>query len=285
MPAIGDPGRAAREVTSGVPPERAEIPDHALSEHCVPGLQIRAASLRGLMHRHHGTPRQDAYSVTYDQATATTVVVVCDGVGSLPRSGEAAAFVTTRLPDLYRLHRDWTTAVQAVNDELLAHVERTLAGLKPEQRAANEMATTVVAAAIAPDGRGMRASVVRSDDSTAWLLGTGGSWLPVSALEEAGDAAVHTGAVRALPQTAVGLHHAEVALDGVALFVMTDGVGTPLADSAEVRDTLAAWWAGPPPVFEFGRQVGFDRRSHLDDRTVVGVWHTIAEPDGGDAER
>jgi len=53
---------------------------------------------------------------------------------------------------------------------------------------------------------------------------------------------------------------------------MTDGVGVPLELAAEVRDTLAQWWASPPDVFTFARQVGFARKTHMDDRTVVGIW-------------
>jgi hypothetical protein len=46
----------------------------------------------------------------------------------------------------------------------------------------------------------------------------------------------------------------------------------------QVKETLADWWAAPPNLFEFAQQVGFARRGHLDDRTVVGVWFEPAEP-------
>jgi hypothetical protein len=45
-----------------------------------------------------------------------------------------------------------------------------------------------------------------------------------------------------------------------------------LQGSGQVRDTLGGWWAAPPDVFTFARQVAFARRGHMDDRTVVGVW-------------
>jgi hypothetical protein len=53
---------------------------------------------------------------------------------------------------------------------------------------------------------------------------------------------------------------------------MTDGVGKPLENAQQVRDTLAGWWAAPPEIYTFAGQVGFARRAHIDDRTVVGVW-------------
>jgi len=78
--------------------------------------------------------------------------------------------------------------------------------------------------------------------------------------------------VRALPAACPRLHHTEIAFTDGALFVMTDGVGLPLATTPEVGATLAGWWATPPPIFRFAGQVGFARKTHLDDRTVVGVW-------------
>lgn len=281
VPAIGDSGRAALELPAGLPPVTPTVPDHVLAEYATPDLEIRAASVRGLMHRYREEPRQDCFSVTHDQPTNTTVFVVCDGVGSRPRSHEAAAFVVDRLPLHYWAHRDWAIAVKAVNDELQELVNRTIAAIGPdEDPAAHGMATTLVAVAILrrPDGR--RAQIVRSDDSTVWHLSPGGTWTP--AIPDPGDpdAAVHTGSVRALPATTPRLYHVELAFDDGALFAMTDGVGFPLEHAPEVGATLATWWANPPTIFEFGQQVGFAAKTHLDDRTVVGAW-VVPSPPGG----
>ena len=272
VPAIGDPGRAARELGAGRPPRMPSVPDHVLSEFSTDDLEIRAASVRGLLHRCREQPRQDAFSVAYDPGTETTVVVVSDGVGSLPRSDEAAALVVQRLPGHYWTHRNWTDAVEAVNLELQELVRQIERGLDSDERTANGLATTVVAVAIVPSPDGRRAQVVRSDDSTVWCLSPDRLWSAVSAADE--DTSIHTGSVRALPAAAPRLHHADIAFDHGALFVMTDGVGVPLSGSVEVQAGLAAWWADPPTIFEFGSQVGFARKSHLDDRTVVGVWST-----------
>lgn len=271
VPALGFPGRAACELPAGEPLDAPMVPDHALSEYSTSELEIRAASIRGLMHRYRGQPRQDAFSVAYDRASETTVVVVCDGVGSMRRSHEAAAFVVDRLPSHYWAHRDWTAAVKAVNAELQEVVDRLRADLDPAEWDTNRMATTVVAAAIAPGPVGRCAQIVRSDDSTVWTLASDGMWTAVSAETDV-DAAVHTGSVRALPAASPRLHHLEIAFDDGALFLMTDGVGDPLEGAAEVREILATWWSSPPPIFDFGSQVGFARKSHMDDRTVVGVW-------------
>jgi Protein phosphatase 2C len=279
VPGIGDPGRAARELPAGFPPAAPAVPDHVLAEYATDDLEIRAASVRGLLHRYREQPRQDAFSVVHDPASDTTVVVVCDGVGSLPRSHEAAAFVVDRLPMHYWAHRDWDTAVKAVNAELHDLATRAVAAVDPADRDAHRMATTLVAVAIdrTPDGR--RARIVRSDDSTVWRLTPDGTWMPAAA-DGPEAAGVHTGSVRALPAPSPRLHHTEVPFADGALFVMTDGVGTPLENAAEVRATLAGWWSSPPPIFRFGSQVGFARKTHMDDRTVVGVWPILPKGSG-----
>lgn len=278
MPAIGFPGRAACELPAGEPPFAPAIPDHVLSEYSTRDLEIRAASIRGLMHRYRGQPRQDAFSVVYDRASDTTVVVVCDGVGSLPRSQDAAAFVVDRLPLLFWAHRDWAVAVKAVNAELQEFVDRLRTNLDPTEWGEHGMATTMVATAISPGPAGRHVEIVRSDDSTVWALSPDSTWTAVSADADV-DSAVHTGSVRALPTATPRLHHAATAFAGGALFVMTDGVDGPLSGAAEVRETLATWWSSPPTIFDFGSQVGFARKTHLDDRTVVGVWATPADSD------
>jgi hypothetical protein len=61
-------------------------------------------------------------------------------------------------------------------------------------------------------------------------------------------------------------------IPGGALFVMTDGVANPLMWSPGVQGTLARWWVRPPDPFTFAAQVGFAKKTHTDDRTVVGIW-------------
>ena len=198
---IGEPGRAASELPAGEPPATLDVPDHVVpSEHSIGGLEIRAASVRGLMHRYRKQPRQDSFSVSYDQVTKTTVVVVCDGVGSLSMSHIAASFVTSRLPLLYSENQDWQRAIVAVNDELQTLRDDAVAARPETGEAVNfEMATTVVAAAITADGSGYLAQLARTDDSTVWSLSNEGTWTDVLPSAST-NGLVHTGAVRALPE-------------------------------------------------------------------------------------
>jgi hypothetical protein len=69
------------------------------------------------------------------------------------------------------------------------------------------------------------------------------------------------------------------------MLYMTDGVGQPLADIPEVQEALARRWATRPTVFEFASQVSFARKTHMDDRTVVGIWPTVSAPVAADDDR
>jgi serine/threonine protein phosphatase PrpC len=269
---IGEPGRTATTIGPCAPTYYPDSTDHELSECAVPGAEIRAASIRGLMHRFKREPRQDRFSVVYDDATATLVIVVCDGVGEFALSQEAAAFVALDAPRAYLMHRDWHAAVAEVNRRLVdvaegaAHRTRLLA---PSDHG---MATTLAAVAIRFEETRRTASIAWVGDTSVWLLAKGG-WESLNDDGPAADRdAPDSGRVRALPNADARPTVIERELTDGAVFVTTDGVGNPLRDAKQVREALADWWAAPPDVFTFGRQVGFARKSHLDDRTAVGVW-------------
>jgi serine/threonine protein phosphatase PrpC len=276
---IGDPGRAASQLGSGLPARFPDSADHELSECRVPGAAIRGASVRGILHRYRDQPRQDRFSVVFDPPTMTLIVTVCDGVGQFALSQEAAAFVAADAPRAYLLHRDWDVAVTEVNKRLKEFVAASsgrphLDDVPRDVR----MATTLAAAAVRLDGDDPYASLAWTDDSSAWLLARG-QWSNLTPDPDAGDdSELHSGKVKALPHAEPRLRTVEYALGDGALFLMTDGVGVPLEGSAQVRDTLAAWWNAPPDVFTFAQQVGFARKGHMDDRTVVGVWFEAARP-------
>ncbi|MEV6851589.1 protein phosphatase 2C domain-containing protein [Actinoplanes sp. NPDC051411] len=274
-PAVGVGGRAAAELPAGRPPGTPDSADHELSACAFPGVQVRAASVRGLLHRYRDQPRQDRYSLLHDVDSDTLVVTVCDGVGSLPRSQEAAAYVTRHMPHEYLASGSWATAVKQVNDGLARYAARRLdravaAGEDPEQHG---MATTFVGMAI-PLGGDRAASIAWTDDSSVWHLDEG-RWTNLTAGSGDTGEETHRVSVRALPHREPRCRTAEVPTGRGAFFVVTDGVGVPLGDAAEVRDTLAGWWTTPPDVFTFGSQVAFARKSHLDDRTAVGIWYSV----------
>ena len=265
---IGDPGRASAEVGAGPPAGPVGRPDIIADAADVDGLAVRAASTRGVLHRRYGVPRQDSYSVSWQPDSSSLLVTVCDGVGSLAMSHEAADWVALRLSD--GVHRDqsgmpdWSTAFAAVSGEL-----QELGGGR------DEMATTVVTACVTAITGGFRAEIAWVGDSAAYLLGlqgwevVGGS---VKTVDADGGPLVST--TQALPSSSIEVHTSVVEFGrDAALFLMTDGVADPLGGgTGEVGLTLASWWATPPDPFTFAAQAAFARRSFDDDRTVVGVW-------------
>lgn len=272
--AIGDPGRAARELGPGLPSRYPDCSDHELSACAVPGAEVRAASVRGLLHRYRDQPRQDRFSIAYDQLTGTLVVTVCDGVGQFDLSQEAAGYVALHTPQEFFAQRSWPAAVESINTGLteFAAAAATRSRLDPAP-ADSRMATTLAAVAIdlRPDQR--TASVAWTDDSAVWSLADG-LWTKLTIDDTLHDdgSGLHSGRVHALPNPEPRLRVTDIPISRGALFVMTDGVDVPMSGAQQVRDTLADWWQAPPDVFTFGQQVGFARKTHIDDRTVVGIW-------------
>jgi hypothetical protein len=224
--------------------------------------------VRGLQHRAAFEPRQDAFALRL-AGTDELIAVVCDGVGSLPRSHEAAEFVARRLAHLACAGTAWTPAFTTVNDELNL-VARACEATDGTPLA---MATTALALRVKCDGPGWHGQAAWVGDSSLWHLDAGGSWSRCTAPEPDDQVeGVHCTSSTALPAAPLRVGELELHCDDGALFLMSDGVGNPLAWVDEVRATFAKWWAAPPELFDFGRQVGFARQSHVDDRTAVGLW-------------
>lgn len=220
------------------------------------------------MHRHTGTERQDEYSVTWHADTGHLLVVVCDGVGSLRDSRAAAAAICEYLPEHFCASGDLVEAVHRSNATLAVH----------QARGRTEGASTVVAAAIRSVDGAMDVDAVSVGDSAGWSLDPlNRVWTPFETLRESGI--VHDTSVRPLPDANLREMARRRFVTRHPVFLMTDGVSGPLAASAQVAETLATWWADPPRIFEFGAQVAFARKSHQDDRTVVGVW-PVVRPEG-----
>lgn len=269
FPAIGNPGRAALEVPDGPPPAMVGPSDIELSAASLPGILIRAASVRGVQHRAQHTVRQDAFALG-QFADTVAVAVVCDGVGSLDRSDYAAALVSRRLACHGIVGTPWQDAFAEVNTELakvVAEFEATGSGA---------MATTAVAVSASWSNGWWLGEAAWVGDSPLWHLGDDGVWRPVTLGVAADGQGYHSGSVRPMPTADGSCSWCSFRCRGGALFAMTDGVANPLAWAAEVQGALASWWARPPDPLTFAAQVGFARKAHIDDRTVVGIW-----PDGG----
>jgi hypothetical protein len=279
---IGDPGRAATEVPEGGLPSRIGPADVEFSAAALPGMRIRAASSRGVLHRAKGTSRQDAFRLgqVAEAAGGTLLIaVVCDGVGQFGRSAEAAVATSWRLAELGIEGQPWPAAFAIANEELAKMAaEARLEGPDDDD---NGMATTAVAVAVRRDGDGWAGEVAWVGDSTLWHLSLESRWTLISDSPGADDEAdYYSSAVRPLPSPDGGCTCREFRAGPGALFVMTDGVANPLLWSSDVQETLAQWWIRSPDPFTFAAQVGFARKGHMDDRTVIGIWPDPGETDG-----
>jgi len=276
--AIGDPGRAALELPDGPPTARIGVADVELSAASLPGMLIRGASVRGLQHRARGKVRQDSFALGHRADEA--VAVVCDGVGSLGRSDEAAALVSRRLAEYGASGLPWPDAVAHANEELSKLARETGAAVPPGNSHDDAMATTVVAVSVRREAGEWVGEVAWVGDSALWHLSGSGTWTPLTTSHlDGAEADYHSSGVKPLPSADGACTWCGFRIRGGALFVMTDGVANPLRWSRDVQNVLAAWWLRPPDPFAFASQVGFARKSHLDDRTVVGIW-----ADGGDQD-
>jgi serine/threonine protein phosphatase PrpC len=272
---IGDPGRAGLELPAGPPGPRTGLADFELSAASLPGMLIRAATLRGLQHRSLGEPRQDAFALGRHQATDAAVAVVCDGVGSLGRSDEAASLVSRQLVDRCAAGTAWKDAFAQVNEELRAYA----ATPRPDntgEASHDGMATTAVALAVRWTADEWVGEVAWVGDSALWHLSTKGTWTSLTASDGGADDDFHSTSVRPMPTRDGACTSRQIRVGGGALFLMTDGIANPLDWCEDVRETLAKWWREPPDPFTFASQAAFSRRTHIDDRTVVAIW-----PDAG----
>jgi hypothetical protein len=281
--AIGDPGRAAVETRDGAPPVITGPSDVTLSTASVGGMIIRAASSRGVLHRARRSVRQDAYALGHralDGEPEQAVVAVCDGVGSLEYSHYAAALVSARLAQQSAAGADWSHAFEYANAELGKTVDEW------EPLGHGAMATTAVGLTARWEGGYWLGQAAWQGDSTLWHLSDERRWTHVSGSSLGEQGGYHSSKVRPLPVDDASWTWCSYRIRGGALFAMTDGVSNPLLWSPEVQDTLAHWWARPPDPYTFAAQVGFAKKTHVDDRTVVGIWpDTAGDGDAGKENR
>ncbi|MGP4996030.1 protein phosphatase 2C domain-containing protein [Glutamicibacter ardleyensis] len=249
-------------------------------------IQLRAASTRGLLHRNHSAPRQDAFKV--NQATLEdntfVVIAVADGVGSRELSHLAASWaVDFAVASICKAPLDYMSNESAIWSELFERIsnyimeEAQSRALGSDAQSVRKfMATTLVCAVVTEKMiGGIRPAVVATvGDSGAWTL-NGTSWLSITATKstESDMTSTKTAALPVQTRPVPTVVSFDLTQEDT-FFVMTDGVGDPLGSGTNTVGTnLAQWWSEAPNPLDFAAQCGFGRKSFMDDRTVVGVWN------------
>ncbi|MFV0460178.1 MAG: protein phosphatase 2C domain-containing protein [Actinomycetales bacterium] len=257
---VGDAGRAYAEVQPRAPLEESIRPDVALAQFEYGRVTARAVTLRGLIHQAAGGPRQDAYCVR-GLADGSVLAAVADGVGSLPRSHEAADTAVLQVVKARTAGAAWQEAFEQANT-----VVRDMINDK------QDLATTLVATHIRTCETGVYVSVGWVGDSEMWHLSPDTAWTCLTAPNSARpDSDIYSTTTSSIPATSLTVQEIETCVDAGALFLVTDGVGGPLRIHG-VQQALGDAWRQAPDIFTFGAQANFGRKSHMDDRTVVGFW-------------
>jgi len=256
---------------------------------------VRAASVRGLLHRHNGAPRQDDFAVAYSRSPERLIIAVADGVSSAPQS-HLGATVAVRFA-LQQMATRVEGGVASVDWlELMRHcawqlVEQAHAlfpdagvGTPSPARAESLMATTLVCALLdfPEDAPGATVQIAGVGDSGAWILDRG-TFDRVFGGKSDGDSSITSSAVSGLPQVPTEMTPTVVTLPpGSTLLLGTDGFGDPLGNGGGiVGQAFAGGLASPPAMLEFAHLLDFSRETFDDDRTLVGVWVSEPGPDGG----
>lgn len=256
---LGPPGRAA-----GTPwrlDPVVDVPDTVIEAGRVGPLEVRAASIRGVVHRGRGAVRQDAVGVA-DVGGRYALVAVADGLEGASHAHRGAAmavrhalgYLTWALPGADLDEIDLVDALRAADRAVRD------AGPAPSARATT---LTVAVVELGWADRGHRYRAVRVGDSPAFLL-SGSVFAPVFGRRDTQADTLPT------PKgSADGVRG--VLRGGEALVVATAGIGAPLRTAAVGR-YLADAWATPPGPVAYLHQLQFDLREVDDDRTAAVIW-------------
>ncbi|WP_328669467.1 PP2C family serine/threonine-protein phosphatase [Streptomyces sp. NBC_00328] len=268
-------------------PTAALTPDMVVDGAGYGPLTVRAASVRGDSHRYQGEPRQDSLAVVRLGAPGPDgllLLAVADGVGSAARSHvgsqEACRLAAMELDAVSaELAETVRTGDQpgfaALVDTAVGRVATLLAHRAREHGDDPAAYATTLRALLVPLDPRVRARgfLAVGDGGTALLRA--GEWdLSLTDPEHDGDGMIDT-RTAALPHA----HRARAlllapALPGDVLVLCTDGLSTPLAGDAGMRDFLGSGWgqgAAPAPA-DFLWQLQYRVKSYDDDRTAVVLW-------------
>ncbi|GHE43766.1 hypothetical protein GCM10017673_52380 [Streptosporangium violaceochromogenes] len=246
-----------------IPDAPGRRPDSEVDGADLPGLTVRAASVRGDLHRRRGVPRRDAMGLWRLGGSRLLACVAggVDGERSHVGAAEACSAVHGNRVDLLDHVERGAPATyffEDVADDLRRRAEH-------DRVAVDALRTTLLAAVVDPGGR--RAHLTRVGDATAALLRQG-EWIPCF------PSAADTPAPPSLPRDTGRAETSAVELRrGDMLLLCTAGLAAPMR-AERVGEQMSAWWAqrAAPSLPEFFWQLSFRIEAHGGDRTAICGW-------------
>jgi serine/threonine protein phosphatase PrpC len=309
---VGDAGQIP--IVVPLPAAPWSRPDIAIDGATFGSVTFRAASIRGSSHQLYGKPRQDSYAYRPTRCGKWLIGCVADGVSQGRRSHLAADIAcretTAAIADAidghdvpatpaewseYVVELPWQTGVDASSDAIVTEATEFAKSLflehgDPDQAgalndgglsdgdASKLMSTTAIVfvVATAPNAEGdyPYALAVAAGDSSAFIL-SGLEWRSITEVKNLGSE-IASSAVHPLPARRTIIAKLGFLATNEVLVIMTDGIGDPLGSGTGVVGRfLGQCWQVPCDPLAFGAQVGFIRKTFVDDRTAFAIW-TVA---------
>ena len=269
------------EFPSSPPNASAYVPDTICDGWATAQMTVRAASVRGYLHRYKGLPRQDDVKLAFAQESGAIVYAVADGVsaashphiGASVASRKAVRMILQELGQRGVSDLDWLSVAHEVAAALNKRPGQILGRESISQDEAEKcIATTLIAGYLLPSDHGISGSIMQIGDSGAWLLRSDGSYEPLLNVK-ASDYLISS-EVSPLPRVPAVISEIDLSLGPESvLLVGTDGFGDPLGDGEGlVGQLFSRCLKAPPPLLEFAHTLDFSRETFDDDRTLVAIW-------------
>jgi hypothetical protein len=258
-------------------------PDTTIDGWSSGSFTIRAASLRGHLHRYNGAPRQDDFAVAIQTDRDRLLVAVADGVGAVPHAhigaSTAVRYATQWLAEMAPqdiAEIDWRTLIQSAAWTLVEQAGALLGSAEVDaEQAEAALATTLTCAVCEPAAEGaMSVRLVCVGDSGAWVLGRG-QFTRLVGGKTASESGLTSSAVSGLPRVPKVVQPVEaIVQSNEVLLIGTDGFGDPLGSGTADVGALFKTVLGErvPSLIEFAHALDFSRETFDDDRTLVAVW-------------
>jgi hypothetical protein len=250
-------------------------------------LWVQACSLAGRSHVEGPNPSsgQDSYSYRLSDDGTLAVLAVADGLGSRARSHVGAQVAAVEAcarfcePSVRHL-LDGPIGRVAPDSSVLAAmgaVQRRLEAVGLRGSAGSDVATTLLVAMVALDGPEPRVTFARVGDPSALLL-VDGRFTDRSMV----FGAPPTGAANSVsaclpmrsPEREVEIVRVGALPPGVAVVLVTDGVGNDLASSPQLRQWFEQRWVEPLDAAGMIDTLRYRRQGSVDDRTALVVYTT-----------